>query len=95
MARHPHYFGDLSDTIFTLIQILTLDGAFQIARLLKEDNAIIGPVYVIIFVILGHIMLLKLILAVCSSAMHRGRPQCPDLVMAYIVMAQCPDCCYI
>ena len=72
LCSHPYYFADLPAALFTLFQMMTLDDWSTVQRSLYQEYGFLGNLYVLVFTFIGHWVLLKLILAVCSSALFKG-----------------------
>lgn len=72
-AGFPHWFGSLWGSMFSLFQIMTLEGWAEIAREVMAEHP--GAwVYFLAFILLGTFTVLNLFIAVIVNAMQEPQP---------------------
>ncbi len=69
-ATHPEFFGTLQASLFSLFQIMTLEGWPDIVRQVKETHPY-APAFFIPYILLATFTVLNLFIAVIVDAMQR------------------------
>lgn len=70
----PSLFGNLGQTLFTLFQIMTLEGWAEIARQIMDKNPA-AWLFFVPFILITTFTMLNLFIAIIVGAMDRERPQ--------------------
>ena len=72
--QYPKWFGDLGSSLFTLFQILTLEGWADIARQVQETHPN-AWVFFVIYILISTFAVLNLFIAVIVDAMQKTEEQ--------------------
>lgn len=68
-AQYPHWFGSLGGSLFSLFQILTLEGWADMARAIMETHAW-APFFFVPFIIIATFTVLNLFIGIIVSTMQ-------------------------
>jgi voltage-gated sodium channel len=75
--QYPQWFGGLFESIFTLFQVMTLEGWADIVREIEKTHAYAG-VFFVVFILVSTFTVLNLLIAVVVDAMPRSGSIIPD-----------------
>ena len=76
-------FDDIGKALFTLFQVITLEGWTELMYNLSDATLTgISRAYCMVTVILGSFFLLNLILAVISEAFDENNEETPEIIKA-------------
>ena len=70
-AQYPHWFGDFGTALFTLFQIMTLEGWADIARTIQQTHPYAWTFF-IVYILVSTFAVLNLFIAVMVDAMQKS-----------------------
>jgi voltage-gated sodium channel len=70
-AQYPQWFGDFGTALFTLFQIMTLEGWADIAREIQQTHPYAWPFF-IVYILVSTFAVLNLFIAVMVDAMQKS-----------------------
>ncbi|ESQ76079.1 ion transporter [Asticcacaulis sp. AC402] len=69
-ATYPHWFGSLEASLFSLFQIMTLEGWADMTRELAQTHSLAIP-FMVVFIVVATFTVLNLFISVMLDAMQR------------------------